>query len=88
MKLLLATENIDVNSRDYIYGNTPFSYALSPALAEGDEEYMKLLLETGNVDLNCKDNDGYTPLSNAAMLGNVEIVQFLLETGQADVTTS
>ncbi|GAM42714.1 ankyrin repeat-containing protein [Talaromyces pinophilus] len=75
VKLLLATENVDVNSRDCVFGNTPFSYALTPALSQRDEEYMKLLLETGKVDVNCKDNDGYTPLSIAALLGDVKLIE-------------
>ena len=80
-KLLLATGEVDVHSKDDA-GQTP----LSRAAAGGHEAVVKLLLATGKVDVNLKDTEyGRTPLSYAAWGGHEAIVKLLLATGKVDV---
>ncbi|KAF7182640.1 hypothetical protein CNMCM7691_002301 [Aspergillus felis] len=80
VKLLLANEKVDVNSRD-TYGLT----ALSLAAENGHEAVVKLLLDTGKVDVNSRDSNGRTPLSLAAESGHEAVVKLLLDTGKVDV---
>jgi ankyrin repeat protein len=62
VKLLLATDGVDPDSKDYYDNRTPLSWA-----AEGAHEaVVKLLLATDSVDPDSKDYDGRTPLSWAA----------------------
>lgn len=47
-KLLLATGQADVKSKDHYYGRTPLSWAAK----NGHEAVVKLLLVTGQVDVS------------------------------------
>jgi ankyrin repeat protein/nucleoside phosphorylase len=81
VQLLLATGQVDPDSKDYNYhGRTPLSWAAG----KGNEAIIKLLLATGQVDPDSKDIDGWTPLSWAAVNKNEAIVKLLLATGQVD----
>ena len=51
VKLLLATGQVDVDSKDTIYNRTPLSWAAE----NGHEAVVKLLLATGQVDVDSKD---------------------------------
>ena len=81
-KLLLETDEVDVNSKELSY-RTP----LSLAAEHGREGVVKLLLETGEVNVNSKDIRGWTPLSLAAKGGQKGVVKLLLETGEVDVNS-
>jgi hypothetical protein len=76
---LLASEGVDVDSKDDKYGQTPLSWAAE----NGHEAVVKLLLEKG-ADMESKSNNGRTPLSWAAKNGREAVVRLLLEKG-ADV---
>ncbi|KAL8299133.1 hypothetical protein RB593_009145 [Gaeumannomyces tritici] len=80
VKLLLATDKVDADSKDN-NGRTPLSWAA----ANGHEAVVKLLLGTGKVDVDSKDNNGQTPLSWAAANGHEAVVKLLLGTGKVDV---
>jgi ankyrin repeat protein len=71
---LLATEGVDVNSKDTQLGRTP----LSRAAEKGCEVIVKLLLAKDNIYLDSKDNNGRMPLSWAAEKGCEVIVKLLL----------
>jgi ankyrin repeat protein len=86
VKLLLATERVDVNSKDTKYGQTP----LWMAAVGGHEAVVKLLLEKG-VDPNLKPTSGYsdgrTPLSIAAAVGHEKVVKLLLANDGVDLNS-
>jgi ankyrin repeat protein len=83
VKLLLATGQVGVNSKDK-YGQMPLLWAAR----NGHEAVARLLLATDQVDVNSKDkNYGQTPLSFAARNGHEAIVKLLLATGQVDVNS-
>ena len=46
---------------------------------------VKYLIEELGADANQRDDEGYTPLHNAASRGDVEMIRYLVEHG-ADVT--
>ncbi|KAL2819476.1 hypothetical protein BJX63DRAFT_439011 [Aspergillus granulosus] len=74
VKLLLDSGNMDVDSKDTGYGQTPLSWAAE----NGHEGVVKLLLATGNVDVDSKDTEyGRTPLSWAAENGYTVITEIL-----------
>ncbi|KAE8333333.1 hypothetical protein BDV39DRAFT_188408 [Aspergillus sergii] len=75
VKLLLATGQVDIDSRDLEYGRTPLFWAA----ANGHEAVVKLLLTTGKVDIDARDLDGQTPLSWAAKDGHEAVVKLLQE---------
>jgi ankyrin repeat protein len=77
---LLATEGINVDSKDYL-SRTPLSYAAE----RGHEPVARLLVETGNTDIDAKSNSSRTPLSYAAEGGHKAIAQLLVEIGNTDV---
>ncbi|KAH0563399.1 hypothetical protein GP486_002033 [Trichoglossum hirsutum] len=82
VKLLLATEKVDVDSKDTEYGRTPLSWAAE----RGHEAVVKLLLATEKVDVDSKDTEyGRTPLSWAAERGHEAVVKLLLATEKVDV---
>ncbi|KAK7398580.1 hypothetical protein QQX98_012036, partial [Neonectria punicea] len=83
VELLLATEGVDVNSKDEVYGQTPLSWAAE----NGHEAIVKLLLANEGVDVDSKDNYGWTPLSRAAGNGHEAIVKLLLATEGIDVNS-
>jgi ankyrin repeat protein len=76
VKLLLATNSVDLNFKDG-NGDTPLSWAAE----NGQEAVVKLLLVKDNIDLEAEDSVGWTPLSLAAANGNTAIVKLLLEKG-------
>lgn len=79
VKLLLATERVNVNSQDYSSRYTP----LSEAARNGHVAVVKLLLATDGVDLHLGD----LPLGCAAQNGHEEIVKLLLATKRVDVNS-
>ncbi|KAK1999116.1 hypothetical protein LX36DRAFT_633060 [Colletotrichum falcatum] len=80
VKILLATEKVDVDSIDN-NGWTP----LSCAAENGHEGVVKMLLATGKVDVNYRDDYGQTPLFSAAGNGHVEVVELLCNQHTIDV---
>ncbi|KAI2994347.1 hypothetical protein CBS147346_10545 [Aspergillus niger] len=77
VKLLLAAEEVDIDSRNSI-GRSP----LSLAAQNGHDEVVKLLIRE-DVDIDSKDVPGSTPLALAAENGHERIVRLLLATGKA-----
>ncbi|GHV13863.1 hypothetical protein AGMMS49938_09060 [Fibrobacterales bacterium] len=53
---------------------------LFDAVKNGDLQKVKDMLLQG-VKINANDDNGYTPLNNAAYYGNLDVVKFLLEKG-------
>ena len=80
IRLLLAADNVDVESKDRD-SRTPLSWAAG----NGHEAVVQLLLATDNVDVESKDRHGRTPLSQAAGNGHEAVVQLLLATGNVEV---
>jgi ankyrin repeat protein len=80
LKLLLATDKVNVNSKDK-HGRSPLSWAAR----NGHDATLKLLLATDNVNVNSEDKHGRTALSWAAENGNEAITRLLLDTGKVDV---
>jgi hypothetical protein len=80
VRLLLAVDNIDVNSQDSV-SRMPLSWAAE----NGYEAVRQLLLARGKADVKSKDYYGRTPLLRAAENGYKAVVQLLLATGKADV---
>ncbi|KAI9774751.1 MAG: hypothetical protein M1839_001618, partial [Geoglossum umbratile] len=81
VKLLLATEKVDLDSKDFLYERTPLSWVVE----KGHEAVVKLLLATEKVDVDSKDFKGQTPLSWAAQNGHEAVVKLLLATEKVDV---
>jgi len=75
LKLLLAREDIEVNSRD-INGRAPLSFA-----AQCGFDGVRFLLARDDVEVNSKDNSGRTPLSFAEKAGERQMVRWLLARG-------
>ncbi|KAF2183469.1 ankyrin, partial [Zopfia rhizophila CBS 207.26] len=83
VKLLLAKDGVDVNSKDN-KGWTPLSYAAG----EGHEMVVKLLLVKDEIGVNSKD--AYykrTPLSYAAEKGHEAVVKLLLAKDGVDLNS-
>lgn len=85
IKLLLATDGIEANTKDP-NGRTPLSWAAG----KGQDAIFKALLNIGNVDVESKDNDGRTPLlwavagmwpSREVENENRPVVELLLKAG-------
>ena len=76
VRLLLADDRVDPDSKDKYGGETP----LSRAARNGHEAVVKLLLEKG-ADLESKEKYDRTPLSRAAENGHEAVVKLLLEKG-------
>ncbi|KAH6714520.1 hypothetical protein BKA61DRAFT_550129, partial [Leptodontidium sp. MPI-SDFR-AT-0119] len=81
VQLLLATEKVDVDSRDTYHSMTPLSHAAW----NGHEGVVQLLLAIEKVDVDSKDNSNQTPLSLAAKNGHEGVVKLLLATEKVDV---
>ncbi|KAL3254416.1 hypothetical protein ABHI18_008950 [Aspergillus niger] len=79
VKLLLAAEEVDIDSRNSI-GRSP----LSLAAQNGHDEVVKLLIRE-DLDIDSKDVPGSTPLALAAENGHERIIRLLLATGKADI---
>ncbi|KJK66021.1 ANK ankyrin repeat protein [Aspergillus parasiticus SU-1] len=82
-KHVLATQNLDINSRDSKYSQSSLSWAAW----NGYEATVRLLLATGKVDVESKSSDGQTPLSLAARRGHEGVVRELLTTGNVDINS-
>jgi ankyrin repeat protein len=81
VRLLLAEDGVDPDSKDTKDGRTPLSWAAE----NGHEAVVKLLLEKDGVDLNYKDAEyGQTPLSWAAENGHEAVVRLLLAKDAVD----
>ena len=79
MKLLLAKDGVDPDSKDDEYGQTPLSWAAE----NGHEAVVRLLLAKDGVDPDSKDSRyGRTPLSWAAENGHEAVVRLLLAEGR------
>jgi len=74
IRLLLATDQVDPDSKATFAGRTPLSWAAG----EGCEGVVKFLLATNGVDPDSKDESGRTPLSFAAEGGREVVVTLLL----------
>jgi ankyrin repeat protein len=75
VRLLLAKDGVDPDSKDSEYARTP----LSLAAESGHEAVVRLLLANDGVDPDSKDSDyGRAPLSWAARSGHGAVVQLLL----------
>ncbi|KAJ5618524.1 hypothetical protein N7528_006635 [Penicillium herquei] len=81
LKLLLVSENVDINLKNGDYCRTPLFFAAE----NGHDSVVKLLLATGIVDIDSKDIYGQTPLSRAAETGSESIVSLLLATDKVDI---
>ncbi|KAH9204232.1 ankyrin repeat-containing domain protein, partial [Leptodontidium sp. 2 PMI_412] len=81
IKLLLDTEGVDINSKDY-YNSTP----LSIAARMGHKDSVAFLL-TKSCTLNIKDIFGRTPLWWARRNGHPEITNLLLQKYQENSIT-
>ncbi|KAI9766614.1 MAG: hypothetical protein M1840_006425 [Geoglossum simile] len=82
VKLLLATERVNLDSKATIYKGTPLSWAAE----NGHQAVVKLLLATERVDLDSKDISWErTPLSWAAGNGYDAVVKLLLATERVDL---
>ena len=57
---------------------------LCEAAASGSISRCRQLLEAGN-DVEEKDEDGWTPLLNAAYFGHTKVCELLLEEGKANI---
>jgi ankyrin repeat protein len=82
VKLLLARENVQVDSRSAIrWGPSP----LFTAAAYGYAKIVRMLLERKDVEVNSQDDDGSSPLLKACRCGNMETVRHLLGRHDIDV---
>jgi len=76
VELLLQREDIDPNTTDTKYGQTP----VERAAQQGREGVLKLLLEREDIDLNTPGAKTHlTPLGWAAWAGNARVVELLLQ---------
>jgi len=73
VKLLVERGDVEADSKDNYYGQTPLSWAAG----SGHEAVVKLLVERGDVEANSKDDSGQTPLSYAAEDGHEAVVKLL-----------
>ncbi|MDO5465348.1 MAG: ankyrin repeat domain-containing protein, partial [Akkermansia sp.] len=64
-----------------------YSSTIIRAAGKGDHELLALLITAG-ADVNAINNDGMTPLCNAAYYGRVECVRLLLAASGIDVNKS
>ncbi|KAF2179509.1 hypothetical protein K469DRAFT_300743 [Zopfia rhizophila CBS 207.26] len=89
VKLLLAKDGVDINSKAGYRGRTALSYAAK----EGHGAVVKLLLAKDGVDINSKDGVDYgigrrTALSYAAEEGHEAVVKLLLAKDGVDINGS
>ena len=81
VSLLLAHSEINVNQRDSddVHGQTPFHWACF----SGMTSCARLLLEDARVgNLNEPNNEGYTPLWNAASGGYLDVIKWWIASGR------
>lgn len=75
MKRYIA-EGADVNAPDESMNISPLAWSAS----HGQTEATRLLIENG-ADVNRKDDNGSTPLHNAAVFGRAEVAKLLVKNG-------
>jgi hypothetical protein len=80
VKLLLATKDVDPDSKDSRSGRTSLSWAAG----NGHEAAARQLLAAEDVDPNSMDNDSRTPLSWAAASGHEAVAKLLLQKDGVD----
>jgi ankyrin repeat protein len=74
VELLLATRQVDVDSKDWYLDQTPLSWAARI----GHEHVVKLLLAKGHADFKSRDRySGLTPWSWAAKNGCAGVMKLL-----------
>ena len=72
--LLWDKPNIDIESKDTKYDQTPLLWASE----NGYVEVVKLLLDK-EADINAANKDGWTPLHGASYYGHIEVIKLLLD---------
>jgi len=77
VELLLSRPDIEVNQKSS-GGHTAFLVACG----KGQADCARLLLNDPRVLVNEADDDGCTPLSEAALCDHVEIIQWLIASGR------
>jgi hypothetical protein len=82
VRLLLARDDVDVNSKDSS-DRTPLLWAAR----NGHEATVKLFLARDDVDVNSKDSSDRTPLLMAARRGHEEVVKLFLVRDDVDVNS-
>jgi ankyrin repeat protein len=80
VRLLLATDGVDPDSRDSGSEQTPLSWAAE----NGHESIVRLLLAKDGIDPDSRTANGRTPLSWAARNGHEAVVRLLLATDGVD----
>ena len=75
VKLLVEREDVEADSKDSEYGQTPLSWAAE----RGHETVVQLLVDRDDVEADSKSKDGRTPLSWAAENGYEAVVQLLVD---------
>ncbi|KAG4269316.1 AGC/PKA protein kinase [Fusarium proliferatum] len=80
VKLLVARDDVDLNSTDGLYGETPLSWAAK----NGHAGVVKLLLGNQGILADCVPESRQTPLSFAAENGHLEVVRLLLSRHDVD----
>ena len=80
VKLLLAKDDVDLNSKDTSVGYTPLLWAAK----RGHDKVVELLIVKKGVNSEFKDINSRTPLSWAAGKGHKSVVKLLLEKSGAD----
>lgn len=81
VELLLATAQVDINSRDRFWGRTPLIWAI----LFQKEAAARVLLRVSGVAVNATDIHGHTALSLAIQQGAGGMVKLLLDSGKADL---
>ncbi|PON22971.1 hypothetical protein TGAM01_v208226 [Trichoderma gamsii] len=74
IRLLLDTDQTELEHKDGIFGRTPLAWAIM----HGHLDVVKQLLDTNRVDVRSKDNHGLTPLRWALDGGYRDIVRLML----------
>ncbi|KAM0480286.1 hypothetical protein ACHAPX_004117 [Trichoderma viride] len=74
-RLLLATDETELEHKDGIFGRTPLSWAI----IKGHREVVELLLSTNRVNIRSEDNSGRAPLRLALDGGYHDIVRLMLQ---------
>ncbi|MGL9757871.1 MAG: ankyrin repeat domain-containing protein [Wolbachia sp.] len=77
VKVLLDTQEIEVDVKDTTFGKT----ALRAASQSGHAEIVELLISTKKVDVNTTHKNNFTPLYSAAQNGHKAVVKLLLDNG-------
>ncbi|RDA85708.1 hypothetical protein CP532_0719 [Ophiocordyceps camponoti-leonardi (nom. inval.)] len=86
VKELLALPDVDPNFPDYDgLGGTPLAWA---AMNDDEGVTTELLLATKGIQVNCRDNQGQTPLMQAAEWGNSTMTKLLLSRHEHDLNVN